>query len=342
MNLIQLSSVSFNSLRDIIFALIGLLGLSLAGQLVAAPWTPDQSTQFIVAAGPGGALDAVARSTKQFIDQKGDSKNSVIILNKPGANGKITFDILKQNQGNPNYLSINTHGYISSYLIGSLDILPNRDLTTIAVLQDEYLTLAVRADSPLKDVSDVVAALKKDPTSLRIAVATSIGNHIHIGTAKALKAAGVDIRKLVVVPFRSSSDSIVALIGGQLELVASTTPNVISMLRAGKIRLLAVSSEKRLGGDFANVPTWRESGVDSVFSSALGILAPKGITQEQIVYWENILEQMVQSKQWERLMEVNQSRSHFMRHKEATTYYDQEYNSVRSIVSELGLLAPGR
>ena len=342
MNLMQLNSVSFNGLRDIIFGLMGLLGLSLAGQLVAAPWTPDQPTQFIVAAGPGGALDAVARSTKQFIEQKGDSKNSVLILNKPGANGKIAFDILRQNQGNPNYLSINTHGYISSYLIGSLDILPNRDLTTVAVLQDEYLTLAVRADSPLKDVGDVVTALKKDPTSLRIAVATSIGNHIHIGTAKALKAAGVDIRKLVVVPFRSSSDSIVALIGGQLELVASTTPNVISMLRAGKIRLLAVSSEKRLGGDFANVPTWRESGVDSVFSSALGVLAPKGITQEQIVYWENILEQMVQSKQWERLMETNQSRSHFMRHKEATAYYDQEYISVRSIVSELGLLAPGR
>jgi putative tricarboxylic transport membrane protein len=200
--------------------------------------------------------------------------------------------------------------------------------------------LAVRADSPLKDIGDVVAALKKNPTSLRIAVATSIGNHIHVGTAKALKAAGVDISKLVVVPFRSSSDSIVSLIGGQLELVASTTPNVISMLRAGRIRLLAVSSDKRLGGDFAHVPTWREA--DSVFSSALGILAPKGISQEQILYWENIVEQMVKSKQWERLMEVNQSRSHFMRHAESTAYYDQEYISVRSVVSDLGLLAPGR
>lgn len=342
MNLVLSSSISCNRVRSIIFGITCLMGFLLTGQSIAAPWAPDQATQFIVAAGPGGALDAVARSTKQFIDQSGVSKNSVIVINKPGANGKITFDILKQNQGNPNYLSINTHGYISSYLIGSLDILPNRDLTTIAVLQDEYLTLAVRADSPLKDVGDVVAALKKDPTSLRIAVATSIGNHIHIGTAKALKAAGVDIRKLVVVPFRSSSDSIVALIGGQLELVASTTPNVISMLKAGRIRLLAVSSDKRLGGDFANVPTWRESGVDSVFSSALGILAPKGLTQEQIVYWENVFEQMVQSKQWERQMELNQSRSHFMRHKEATAYYDQEYISVREIVSELGLLPPGK
>lgn len=338
----QLSSFPRNRRRDLVVGAIGMLGLSLARQSVAAPWTPEQTTQFIVAAGPGGALDAVARATKQFIDQKGDSKSPVLVVNKPGGNGKIAFDILKQNQGNPHYLSISTHGYISSYLIGSLDTLPNRDFTTIAVLQDEYLTLAVRADSPLKDIGDVVAALKKDPTSLRIAVATSIGNHIHVGTAKALKAAGVDISKLVVVPFRSSSDSIVSLIGGQLELVASTTPNVISMLRAGRIRLLAVSSDKRLGGDFAHVPTWREAGVDSVFSSALGILAPKGISLEQILYWENIVEQMVKSKQWERLMDVNQSRSHFMRHAEATAYYDQEYISVRSVVSDLGLLAPGR
>jgi putative tricarboxylic transport membrane protein len=323
-------------------ACLAVLGLAMTGLANAAPWTPDQPIDFVVAAGPGGALDQVARVMKRYFDQHADLKKPFLVTNKPGGNGKIAFDVLKQKSGNPHFLAINTHGYMSNYLMGNLDILPHRDFTTIAVLQDEFLTLAVRADSPIKNIGDVITELKKDPASLRIAVATSIGNHIHVGTAKALKAAGVDIRKLVVVPFRSSSDSIVALVGGNIELVASTTPNVIAMVQAGKIRLLAVSSEKRLGGIFAGVPTWREAGVDSVFSSALGILAPKGISAEQITYWENGLKQMTQSEEWQRLMERNQSRSHFMEHQEATAFYEQEYQSVRSVVSDLGLLGPGK
>jgi len=326
------------AIRDV----AGLLSLSVTGFAAANAWVPDRQVEFVVAAGPGGSLDQVGRAMKQFVDQQGVFKKPFLVVNKPGGNGKIAFDVLKQKPGDAYLLAINTHGYMSNYLIGNLDTLPNRDLTTIAVLQDEFLTLAVRADSPVKDVADLIAALKKDPASLRMGVATSIGNHIHVGTAKALKAAGVDIRKLVVAPFRSSSDSIIALVGGHIELVASTTPNVIAMLQAGKIRLLAVSSDKRLGSVFAGVPTWREAGVDSIFSSALGIVAPKGINVEQIAYWENTCAQMTQSDDWKRLMERNQSRSHFMGHAEATAFYDQEYQSMRSLVSELGLLAAGK
>jgi putative tricarboxylic transport membrane protein len=336
------TNISRRGLRNRLVGCVAILGLSIVRLATAAPWTPGQPIEFVVAAGAGGALDQVARVMKQYFDQHDTVKKPFLVTNKPGGNGKIAFDILKQKPGNAHYLAFNTHGYMSNYLMGGLDTLPHRDFTTIAVLQDEFLTLAVRADSPIKNIGDVVAELKKDPASLRIAVATSIGNHIHVGTAKALQAAGVDIRKLVVVPFRSSSDSIVALVGGHIELVASTTPNVIAMVNAGKIRLLAVSSEKRLGGIFAGVPTWREAGVDSVFSSALGIIAPKGISAEQVTYWEKAFKQMVQGEEWQRLMERNQSRSHFMEHAEATAFYEQEYQSVRGVVSDLGLLGPGK
>ena len=137
-------------------------------------------------------------------------------------------------------------------------------------------------------------------------------------------------------------DVAVQLVGGHIELVASTTPNVIAMMQAGKIRVLAVSSEKRLGGVFAGIPTWRESGVDSVFSSSLGIVAPKGITADQIAYWENLIRQMTQSEEWKNLMERNQSRSNFLGHADATRFYDQEYQSMRTTVMELGLLGAGK
>lgn len=325
-------------------AMGGMAGAALAGLLpglaLAAPWKPDQNVEFVVPAGAGGALDQVGRAMKQFYDETGDAPpgKTFLVTNKPGGNGKIAFDTLKQRPGDANFLSLNTHGYIASYLTGNLDVLPHREFTTIAVLQDEFLTLAVRADSPIRNVQDLLAAMRRDPASQRMGVATSIGNHIHVGTAKALKAGGVDIKKLVVAPFKSSSESIVALVGGHLELVASTTPNVIAMLQAGKIRLLAVSSAQRLGGAFKDVPTWRESGVDSDFSSALGIIAPKGITADQLAYWEARCKELVEHKEWKLLVERNQSRSHFMPHAEASAYYEKEYQSMRGIVAELGLL----
>ncbi|MES2186347.1 MAG: tripartite tricarboxylate transporter substrate binding protein [Pseudomonadota bacterium] len=319
-------------------------GMALAGGLpgpaFAAPWRPEQNVEMVVPAGAGGALDQSARTMKQYYDESGVAPpgKTFIISNKSGGNGKIAFEVLLQHPGDAHYLSLNTHGYITSYLAGALDVLPHRDFTTIAVLQDEFVVLAVRADSPIKDARGLLDALKRDPTSQRMGVATSIGNHIHVGAAKALKAGGVDISKLVVAPFKSSSDSMVALVGGHLEMVAATTPNVIGMMQAGKIRVLAVGSDKRLGGAFAGVPTWRESGVDSVFSSALGVLAPKGITAEQVLFWENVCRQMVQSQEWKNLVERNQSRSHFMPHDQATAYYEEEYQSMRGIMAELGLL----
>ncbi|MBN9425905.1 MAG: tripartite tricarboxylate transporter substrate binding protein [Burkholderiales bacterium] len=303
-----------------------------------AAWKPSQVVEFVVPAGPAGALDQVGRTMKQYVDENRLLPKAMVVANKPGGNGKIAFDQLKQRNGDPNVLSVNTHGYIASYLTGNLDVLPHRAFTSIAVLQDEFLVLAVRTESPLRTLGDAIEALRRNPQSLSIAVATSIGNHIHVGTAKVLKVAGVDIRNLVVAPFKSSAESMVALMGGHIDLVAATTPNVITPLQSGKIRLLTVSADKRLGGVFANVPTWREAGVDSDFSSALGIIAPAGISAEQIEFWEGTCRNMAQSALWKELAERNQSRPRFVGAAEATRFYEQETIAMRGIVKELGLL----
>ena len=119
------------------------------------------------------------------------------------------------------------------------------------------MTVAVRADSPVKSGADLIERLKKDPASLSIAVASTLGNHIHIGIAKAMKAGGVDIRKMKVIAFKSSGESMTNLLGGHIDVVSSSTPNVVAQLQAGKIRVIAISSAQRMSGVFAAVPTWK-------------------------------------------------------------------------------------
>jgi len=316
-------------------ALLAALLLSHAAQ---AQWAPTKPVEFIVAAGPGGALDQVARVAKQFFEEhKVLGDRPFIVVNRPGGAGKVAFDVLASRPGDPHVLSLNTHGYLTSFIGGSLDVLPHRDFTSIAVLLDETVAVAVRADSPLASGQDLVAALKKDPASQRIAVATSVGNHIHVGVAKPLQAAGIDISRLTVVPFKSSADSLVALLGGHLEVVASTTPNIVSHYQAGRIRLLAVSSGERLGGTLANVPTWREQGVDSEFRSSLGIVAPKGLTQAQVEFWEGAFRRLTASEEWKKALARTQSQPHFLGAADAQKFYEAEYASMRPMIESMKL-----
>ncbi len=313
-----------------------LLAAFLSGAAHAQAWQPAKPVEFIVPAGAGGALDLFARVMKQVFDEKHLLGQPFIVSDKPGGVGKVVFNVLDQREGDPHVLTFITHGYLTNYIGGTLDVLPHRDYTPIAVLLDESIVVAVRADSPIKDARDLVARLKARPDSLSIAVAAAVGNHIHVGIAKPLKAAGVDIRKLTVVAFRSSGESMTALIGGHVDIVAASTPNVITLYQAGRIRLLAVSSAERLGGALAEVPTWRESGVNAVFHSALSVLAPKGISAAQIAFWEQAYRKVVESDEWKRQIERNQSIPHFLGHADAVKFYEEEYGAMRSVLTEMG------
>lgn len=312
----------------------------VAGAAPARPWQPTRQVEIIVPAGPAGALDQAARVVKHLLGEKKLLAQPVIISNRPGGGGKIAFNVLAQREGDPHVLSINTHGYLSNHIAGTLDLLPHRDFTPVAVLLDESVVVAVRADSPVKTARDLVALLKRNPGSMPIGVATAVGNHIHVGIALPLKAAGVEVGKLTVVAFRSSGDSMVALLGGHIDIVAATTPNAMTLYRAGKIRLLAVSSAERLGGALTEVPTWRDAGVDAVFQSALGLLLPKGVGTAQVAYWEQTLRVLTETEEWKKHLEQNQSKAHFLGHADAARFYESEYAAMRAIVVDIGAAKP--
>jgi len=212
------------------------------------------------------------------------------------------------------------------------------NLTPIAVLFEEAIVVAVRADSPIKSADDLVARLRSDPSSLSIGIADAVGNHIHAAIAKPLKAAEVDIEKLTIVPFKSSAESMAALLGGHLDVISASTPNVIGQHQAGNIRLLAVSTENRLKGPLASVPTWKEQGVDASYTSVQGLMGPPGMKPEQVQYWENALRKVSESPQWEAFLAKQNWRPKFIEHASMQAYLDENYASTRDLLQELGVI----
>ena len=230
-----------------------LAALLFAGSACAqSAWKPERNVEIISGTAAGGAVDRANRAVQKIWQDKKILEVPSTVLNKPGGGNTIAWNYINQHAGDGHYVSIAPYTILTNKIIG-MSPLSYADFTPIALLFNEYITVAVRTDSPLRNAQDLVERLRKDPSSLSIAVASALGNHIHVGIAKPLKTAGVDIKRLKIVAFKSSGESVTALLGGHIDVVSSTTPNVIGQLQAGKIRVLAITSGQRLAGALADV-----------------------------------------------------------------------------------------
>jgi len=339
------STKTIDPMRRSTLAALGSSVISLAGSamLLGSPaparaqgWKPTRPVTYIVGAGPGGALDQSVRKIAEIAEKRGFADQPFVIENKTGGAGRVALATLDQHVGDPHYLNVISYQWITGYIIGDF---PTRveDYTPISMLFGEYVTVAVRTESPVRDALDLVERLKKDPKSLSLGVATSLGNHIQVGAVKPLKVAGVDIAKMIVVPYKSSQESLTNMLGGHLDVVASTTPNVLSMMKAGKIRVLAVASANRLGGAFSSVPTWKELGIDATYESAQGVMTAKGVPAEAVAYWEEFFKKVTSDPEWIEFVKARQWEPRYRNAAQTREELARAYDDTHQVLASLGL-----
>ena len=300
-------------------------------------WKPERNVEIISGTAAGGAVDRANRAVQRIWQEKKIVDVSTTVMNKPGGGNTIAWHYMIQHAGDGHYVSIAPYTLLTNKLVGTSPMTWS-DFTMISLLFNEYMTVAVRADSPIKTGADLAERLKKDPSSLSIAVASTLGNHIHIGIAKAMKAAGVDIRKMKVIAFKSSGESVTNLLGGHIDVVSSTTPNVIAQLQAGKIRVIAISSAQRMTGALAAVPTWKEQGIDGTFSASQGAIGPKGLNAAQVAYWESAFQKLSQSDEWQKELAASYWDGNYLPAKETAKYYESQAAELRTILTNIGLV----
>ncbi len=312
--------------------------LLLTGSACAqSAWKPERNVEIISGTAAGGAVDKANRTVQRIWQDKKILEVTSSVVNKPGGGNTIAWNYINQHAGDGHYVSIAPYTILTNKIIG-MSPLSYTDFTPIALLFDEYITVSVRADSPIKNAQDMIERLRKDPSSLSIAVASALGNHIHVGIAKPLKTAGVDIKKLKVVAFKSSGDSVAALLGGHIDVVSSTTPNVLGQLQAGKIRVIAITSATRLSGPLAGVATWKEQGVNIEFNASQGAIGPKGLAAPQLAFWENAFLRLSQSDEWKKELESSNWQSNYRNSQDTARYYEREYAEMKAVLGELGLV----
>jgi putative tricarboxylic transport membrane protein len=310
-------------------------GWSAAQQVAAADWKPDRTVELITTAAAGGNLDITARAIQKiWRDQKIGPLAEVV--NKPGGAGAVAGAYLSQHVGNPHLLLTFSMTPLASQIMGASNF-QLADVSPVCLLFGQYVYLSVRKDSSIKDGKDLIDRLKRDPSSLSVAIATAIGNSIHMGVAIPMRAAGVDVRKMRVVAFKSSGQSVTQLLGGHVDVVASTFGTVLPHLNAGRIRVIGFSGNERLPGALSTVPTWREQGANATFSNWLGIVGAKGLDPAQVSYWERTLAAMANSGEWRDDLNRNFRVNSFLSSREAQNFFDAQYIEIKEILTDLGL-----
>jgi len=310
--------------------------LSLQAHSQSAGWKPTQNIEIIVPAAAGGANDLTGRLVQRILQDGKLVDNTVNVINKPGGGHSIGLAYLNQRAGDGHYLMVETVTMLVNELTGKLNV-RHTDITPLAMLYRDYIALSVRPDSPLKTGSDFIERLKKDPGSLSIALSSAIANANHLAAALVARNGGADIRKVKIVVFNSGSETMTALMGGHVDVVAGPANLAARHLPDGKIRVLGVTAPQRLGGALAQVPTFGEQGTPAVMANWRSIIGPRSMSAAQIAYWDQVIAKVVQADEYKKEVERNLADSNYLGSAGARKYWDAQYNELKALLAELGL-----
>ncbi|MCX7137885.1 MAG: tripartite tricarboxylate transporter substrate binding protein [Proteobacteria bacterium] len=324
-------------MRTIIFSMLAFGALAGTGESIAQPWKPTRSVEIIVGSGPGGGADITGRLMQKQFQEKLLTDVATSVVNKTGGGSTLSFIYLNQHPGDAHYIALTLQPMITGPLMIA-DQIKYTDMTPLAHLINEYVGFGVRPDAPYKTGRDVIERLKKDPKSLSIGLSTALAGSNHLATVLALKAAGVDIKKLRVVVVKGSTEAVAGVMGGHLDIAAGSAAGMMPFIESGKLHGIAVSGPKRLGGAFANVPTWKEQGVDSVYANWRGVVGPKGMTAPQIAYWDGVFAKLAQMPEWRDELARLLQDPVYLNSRDTQKYLDAQHQELRAALVDLGLV----
>nr|WP_244644599.1 tripartite tricarboxylate transporter substrate-binding protein [Azorhizobium oxalatiphilum] len=282
-------------------ALFGLAGALALGGAVLGPGAAQAQLaelKIMAPASPGGGWDQTARSMQQALVTSGTVR-SVQVTNVTGAGGTIGLaQLVSTAKGDPNQLMV--MGYV---MVGA--ILTNKapvtlaQVTPIARLTEETEAIAVPVNSPLKTVQELAEAIKANPGKVTWA-GGSAGGTDHIAAALFAKAAGADPAKINYIPFSGGGEALAAVLGGKVTAGISGYGEFESQVKAGKLRILAVTAPQRVEG--VDAPTLTEAGIPLKITNWRGVVAPPGITPEQRKALTDAVEKMAKSPAWQDIL----------------------------------------
>jgi putative tricarboxylic transport membrane protein len=315
-----------------------LYALSLAVALLAAAVVPAAAQlelKIMAPAAPGGGWDQTARAMQQALMTEKIAKG-VQVINVPGAGGSVGIaQFVNGAKGDGSQLMVNGFVMVGALLMNKSPVTLDQ-VTPIARLTEETQVLVVPANSPIKNAKDLAELVKKDVAKVTFA-GGSAGGVDHIMAALFAGAVGADASKVNYVPFSGGGESLAAILGGKVTAGISGWGEYEGQIKAGKLRAIGVTSPQRLPGA-ADVPTFKEQGVDLVLTNWRSVMAAPGITPAQKQTLADAIDKLAKSATWKDILKQKGWDDAYLAGDAFATFLKQEQVRVGEVLKSVGLV----
>jgi putative tricarboxylic transport membrane protein len=285
-------------------------------------------------AAPGGGWDTTARQMQGALVKAGIVKN-VQVVNVTGAGGTVGLAGLVNNaKGDGNQLMVMGLVMTGAVLTNNSPV-TLAQVTPIARLTGEYEMIVVPTNSPIKDMKDLVAALKKDVGAVSWG-GGSAGGTDHILAGLVAKAAGVDPSKVNYIAHSGGGEAMANILGGKVTVGVAGIGEFTSQIKAKRLRGIAVSSPKRVEG--VDVPTLKESGLDVELSNWRGVVAAPGLSDAQKKDLLAAVDKLAKSKEWKEVLEKQDWTNLYLAGDEYGKYLKEQDATVGATLKSIGLV----
>ena len=311
----------------IMFCLVSLL---IADPAAGQSNYPNKPIKLITGREPGGNTDIgyrlLAETASKILGQP------VVVENKIGGNSYLAFTTVMN--AKPDGYTIGDYSTMTYDLSTMYEKNPRKvdDATTIGCFYSVVHAVAVKADAPWKTFKDIVEYARKNPGQFTYAVPMA-GAPPHFAMILVARKEKIDWK---VVPYKGLASAVPALLGGHIMSIAGLAGTHLEQVKAGNMKLLAVTGAARLPG-FPDVPTLRDLKYDIDASFDIGLVAPKGLPPQILAKLEDAFTKAAEDQKFQKFLKENNLPSTVMSSKEYTQYLKKSWDVRVPLIRELGL-----
>jgi len=315
-----------------------LAGCALAVLPLSVSFAAPQleSVHFLIPGGAGGGWDGTARGTGEALTKSGLVGKASYQNMSGGGGGKAIAHLIETAKNAKDTLMVNSTPIIARSLTG---VFPQsfRDLTPVAGIIADYSAFIVRADSPPQDWQQAVTLFKENPRKLKFAGGSARGSLDHIVPAAAIKAEGLDPRRVVYIPYDAGGKAMAGLLSGEAAILSTGLGEALDMAKAGQVRILAITAPEPQAAA-PSVKTLKEMGNNTVFANWRGFFAAPGVDSDSVAKWNKVFKAMYDTEEWEVVRKRNGWVNAFVPAEDFTGFLDRQEQQIGSLMRELGFL----
>lgn len=308
-------------------ALAGLLGLWPLAALAGG-------AQCIVPAKPGGGMDQTCK-----LAQRALPASALQISYLPGGVGAVAWtSVISQRKAEPNMLVAYSGGSLLNLAEGKFGKSSPAQARWVAAIGADYGMIAVRSDSPYRNLRQLMDAIRKQPAQVAIGAGGTIGSQDWLKMAQISKQAGIDPKILRLVAFEGGGESFTALLAGHVQAVSGDASEASLHARDGLIRVLAVLSDTRLPGALANVPTAREQGYNVSWPIIRGLYMGPQVSDADYQRWVALFQHAMQTPDFDELRRAHGLYPFSMTGQQLSDYVNRAVVNYRQQAQEFGMV----